>query len=70
MTGCEIIKCPDFKEGKCTNELDYVSKIDGSPMCPRNDNAIPREEVYCHACSKAGGANMPIYHLAPVCRDN
>ncbi len=47
MTGCEIIKCSDFKDGKCNNELDYVSKIDGSPMCPKNDNAIPREEDSC-----------------------
>lgn len=23
--------------------------------------------VYCHACSEAGGAEMPIYHAAPVC---
>lgn len=44
MTGCEIMQCTDYKDGKCTNELDYVSKIDGSPMCPRNDNAILREE--------------------------
>lgn len=44
MTGCEILKCPDFKDGKCTNELDYVSKIDGSRMCHRNEDAIPREK--------------------------
>lgn len=25
--------------------------------------------VYCHACSKAGGADMPIYHDAPACPD-
>lgn len=23
--------------------------------------------VYCHVCSKAGGANMPIYHEPPIC---
>ena len=44
MTGCEFIKCPDFKDGKCTNQLDYISRIDGGPMCPKNDNAIPRNE--------------------------
>ncbi len=27
------------------------------------------EEVYCHGCSKAGGAERAIYHLAPVCCD-
>ena len=25
------------------------------------------KEVYCHECSKAGGAGMPIYHLPPAC---
>ncbi len=25
------------------------------------------KEVYCHVCSKAGGANMPIYHEPPIC---
>lgn len=24
-------------------------------------------DVYCHACSEAGGAEMPIYHVAPAC---
>jgi len=23
--------------------------------------------VYCHACSVAGGAEAPIYHLPPAC---
>ena len=26
-----------------------------------------QSEVYCHECSKAGGADMPIYHLPPAC---
>lgn len=43
MVGCEIIGCADFKDGKCTNELDYVSKVNGSPMCPRNKNATPKK---------------------------
>ncbi len=28
------------------------------------------KEIYCHACSIAGGAEMPIYHLPPVCPVN
>jgi len=28
------------------------------------------EYIYCHACSKAGGAEMPIYHSAPACPDS
>ena len=26
-----------------------------------------QKTVYCHECSKAGGAERPIYHLPPVC---
>ena len=40
--GCEARECPDYKDGKCHNEEDYVSSIDGEPMCPHNDLAIPR----------------------------
>ena len=25
-------------------------------------------EVYCHACSEAGGADRPIHHLPPACK--
>ena len=28
----------------------------------------PKREVYCHGCSKAGGAETPIYHLPPICK--
>lgn len=28
-----------------------------------------QEAVYCHGCSEAGGAGMPIYHLPPTCSD-
>ena len=42
MTGCEIIKCPDYKNKRCGNLLDYVNKDTGEDMCPRNDNAIPK----------------------------
>jgi hypothetical protein len=31
---------------------------------------VNRESVYCPACSKAGGANMPIYHLPPACSED
>ncbi len=27
-----------------------------------------KKEIYCHECSKAGGADMPIYHLPPECK--
>ncbi len=44
MTGCELIGCNDYKDGKCTNTEEYVNKYTGEPMCPKNDDAIPREE--------------------------
>ncbi len=44
MTGCELIKCNDYKDGKCINTDDYVNRNTGEPMCPKNDEAIPREE--------------------------
>lgn len=29
---------------------------------------MPTEkEIYCHECSKAGGAETAIYHLPPIC---
>jgi hypothetical protein len=31
------------------------------PMTPET------KEIYCHACSDAGGASMPVYHLPPAC---
>ena len=44
MTGCEFIKCPDYINGVCTNLLDFVNQETGEDMCPRNINAISREE--------------------------
>jgi len=44
MNVCEMIKCPDYKNGLCTNQLDYVNKNTGEDTCPRNLAAIPRAE--------------------------
>lgn len=44
MNGCETIKCPYYKNGICTNTLDFVNKHTGEDMCPYNPDAIPREE--------------------------
>ena len=43
MTGCEILKCPFYIDGKCTDE-NYVDKRTGEEMCSKNSNAVPREE--------------------------
>lgn len=42
--GCEIIKCKDYINGECLITEEYVNKITGELMCPKNDNAIPRAE--------------------------
>ena len=64
-TGCEIINCPWFKNGICTEPYDYVDRDTGEDMCSRNLYAIPREEfesrdkmscgetvktINCHEC--------------------
>ena len=43
-SGCEMVKCPDYINGLCTNPLDYVNKNTGEDMCPHNPDAIPRAE--------------------------
>lgn len=27
-----------------------------------------KKEIYCHACSEAGGADRPVYHEPPACK--
>ena len=44
MTGCEVIKCSDYREGMCWNVLEYVNAETGENMCPKNGSAIPRED--------------------------
>jgi hypothetical protein len=47
MTGCEYLKCPDFKrtdnrpDGFCSDPEEYVN-ADGEPVCKRRDDAILR----------------------------
>ncbi len=33
------------------------------------ERIIKDGEVYCHPCSIAGGARMPIYHEYPACKE-
>lgn len=44
MTGCELIKCGFYKDGKCTDEAEYVNRYTGELMCRFNPDAIPKEE--------------------------
>jgi len=31
---------------------------------------VPFDTVCCRACSAAGGADRPVYHAAPACKEN
>jgi hypothetical protein len=39
-----MIRCPDYKKGKCVSELDFVDKNSGESCCPRHPDAIEREK--------------------------
>ena len=37
--------------------------------CKEWFSAVPDvEQIYCHKCSEAGGAERAIYHAPPVCK--
>ena len=40
-------------------------KLQSSNKSPDAD--LNKGEIYCHECSKAGGAHCPIYHAPPAC---
>jgi len=44
MTGCEMIGCKSYKDGKCYSDQDFVNKETGEDMCFLNSSAISREE--------------------------
>ncbi len=52
------------KEGDQSIWYTITGDEDGNTVIKREE----LEEVYCHACSKSGGAEMAIYHLPPVCK--
>lgn len=37
-------------------------------LVPTKEESQAAKEVYCHECSKAGGAERAIYHLPPACK--
>ncbi len=45
MNGCEIIKCPYYRDNICINEAEYIDGNDGEPCCPFNPNAILKTEI-------------------------
>ncbi len=56
---------------KCNNtEVSTYSKT--LDICFDCDEVFPtvedQKEIYCHPCSKAGGAERAIYHLPPACK--
>ncbi len=44
MVSCELIKCPWYVNGKCSEPNDYVNRYTGEEMCSRNSDAVTREE--------------------------
>lgn len=46
---------------------EILSEFDGSFECDPEFNYLMKE-IYCHECSKAGGAERAIYHLPPACK--
>lgn len=41
MSGCELVGCNYYKEGRCTDKAEYVNKRTGQPMCKHNPDAVP-----------------------------
>ncbi len=58
--------CPECGD---TDVNKYDADTDECNSCLVLFDAVEdQEEVYCYACSLAGGAKKSIYHLPPVCR--
>lgn len=43
LSGCEIVKCQHYKDGKCYDPDEYVNK-QGESICGRRDDAILYED--------------------------
>ena len=44
MTGCEMIKCGFYKDGKCTDPVEYVDRETGDQVCRHRPEAIPKAD--------------------------
>lgn len=71
-----FIASPEPVEGADDEPSDIRAQIDyqrnGGVKPPRYVQPRPaeQEEIYCHACSKAGGADREITHLPPACKSD
>ena len=43
LSGCEIVKCQHYKDGKCNDTNEYVNK-QGESVCGRHEDAIFYED--------------------------
>lgn len=72
MTGCELIKCMYYIDGKCTDTSHYVSRHTGEDMCPRNPDAISVEEFTgksnCSNCARLEQENARLRKFADAAR--
>lgn len=53
MSGCDLVSCQWYVNGKCASVDDFVNPETGEDMCYRNIVAVPREEY--EARSKRNG---------------
>ena len=45
LSGCEIVKCQYYKDGKCNDPNEYVNK-QGEMVCGRREDAILYEDYH------------------------
>ena len=43
LSGCEIVNCRHYKDGKCNDHNGYVNK-QGESVCGRREDAIPYKD--------------------------
>jgi len=44
LSGCEIVKCQHYKDGKCNDPNEYVNR-QGESVCGRREDAILSNSV-------------------------
>ena len=59
---------PFDTEVECRETLkEYGEYLNTGELGPLLQKYYDRKKIYCHACSEAEAADMPIYHMPPVC---
>ena len=45
LSGCEMIGCDFYKDGKCTDPVEYVDRETGDQVCRRRPEAISKADL-------------------------